>query len=116
MAEWPIPDQARMDEIFESVKNWGRWGAEDEAGALNLITPEVRRAASACVRHGRAVSLFAALLLAGGPEVRLGAAVQSPRRGGGVPTARHGLDGAAGFGAHAGSTVLVTRFKRSALR
>ncbi len=56
MAEWPIPDQARMDEIFESVKNWGRWGAEDEAGALNLITPEVRRAASACVRHGRAVS------------------------------------------------------------
>ena len=56
MAEWPIPDQARMDEIFESVKNWGRWGAEDEAGALNLITPEVRRAASACVRHGRAIS------------------------------------------------------------
>jgi kynurenine formamidase len=45
-----------MDEIFESVKNWGRWGADDQAGALNLITDEVRQAAAACVRHGRAVS------------------------------------------------------------
>lgn len=56
MAEWPMPDRARMDEIFESVKDWGRWGAEDEAGALNLITDAVRRRAAAAVRHGRAVS------------------------------------------------------------
>lgn len=56
MAEWPMPDGARMEAIFESVKNWGRWGDDDEAGALNLITDEVRRAAAACVRHGRAVS------------------------------------------------------------
>lgn len=56
MAAWPIPDRARMDEIFESVKNWGRWGNDDEAGALNLITEDVRRAAAACVRHGRIVS------------------------------------------------------------
>jgi kynurenine formamidase len=56
MAEWPLPNRTRMDEIFESVKNWGRWGDEDEAGALNLITDEVRRAGAACVRHGRAVS------------------------------------------------------------
>ncbi|MGI9602256.1 MAG: cyclase family protein [Acidimicrobiales bacterium] len=56
MTDWAIPDKARMDEIFESVKNWGRWGADDEAGALNLITDDVRRAAAASVRHGRAVS------------------------------------------------------------
>lgn len=56
MTDWPLPDAARMEEIFESVKNWGRWGADDEAGALNLITDEVRRAAAAAVRHGRAVS------------------------------------------------------------
>ena len=43
MADWTIPSKARMDEIFASVKNWGRWGADDEAGALNLITDEVRR-------------------------------------------------------------------------
>ncbi len=56
MSEWTTPSKDRMDEIFESVKNWGRWGPEDEAGALNLITDEVRRGGAAAVRHGRAVS------------------------------------------------------------
>ncbi|HKJ84868.1 MAG TPA: cyclase family protein [Myxococcota bacterium] len=56
MSEWPIPSSERMNEIFESVKNWGRWGPDDERGALNLITDECRRAAAAAVRHGRAVS------------------------------------------------------------
>ena len=46
---------ARMDEIFEKVKNWGRWGKDDQAGALNLITNDVRKRAMASVRHGRAV-------------------------------------------------------------
>lgn len=50
------PTRARMEEIFESVKNWGRWGAEDESGALNLISEKVRLGAAAAVRHGRAVS------------------------------------------------------------
>lgn len=56
MAGTPIPTSERMREIFESVKNWGRWGEDDEAGALNLITPDVRRAAAASIRHGRVVS------------------------------------------------------------
>ena len=51
-----VPTRARMDEIFAKTKNWGRWGAEDERGALNLITPERRRAAAGCVRSGRALS------------------------------------------------------------
>jgi len=46
----------RMDEIFEKVKNWGRWGAEDQAGALNLITPQKRAAAAKLVRTGEIVS------------------------------------------------------------
>ncbi|GAA3575545.1 cyclase family protein [Amycolatopsis ultiminotia] len=37
--------------------NWGRWGAEDELGTLNLITDEVRARAAREVRDGRAVSL-----------------------------------------------------------
>jgi kynurenine formamidase len=37
--------------------NWGRWGDDDELGTLNLVTPEVRRAAGALVRDGRVVSL-----------------------------------------------------------
>ena len=36
--------------------NWGRWGADDQLGTLNFITPEVRRAAVALAREGRSVS------------------------------------------------------------
>ncbi|MER7759620.1 cyclase family protein [Streptomyces sp. NPDC097619] len=39
-------------EIAKRVNNWGRWGAEDETGTLNLITPEVVREAVAEVRTG----------------------------------------------------------------
>lgn len=46
--EW-TPD--RMRSVFESVKNWGRWG-DDEAGALNLITPAKRVEAAALVAMG----------------------------------------------------------------
>ncbi|MCW2952477.1 MAG: cyclase family protein [Conexibacter sp.] len=37
--------------------NWGRWGAEDERGALNLLTPARVRAAVEAVGEGRVVSL-----------------------------------------------------------
>ena len=37
--------------------NWGRWGASDERGALNLLSPEVVVAAAGAVREGRILSL-----------------------------------------------------------
>ncbi len=37
--------------------NWGRWGEEDERGALNLLTPEVLIAAAASIRRGRVYPL-----------------------------------------------------------
>ncbi|WP_216897094.1 cyclase family protein [Nocardia alni] len=37
--------------------NWGRWGADDELGTLNLITDEVRAKAAGEVRTGRWASL-----------------------------------------------------------
>ncbi|MEX2290309.1 MAG: cyclase family protein [Mycobacteriales bacterium] len=37
--------------------NWGRWGPEDEAGALNLIGSEQVLRATALVREGRVVRL-----------------------------------------------------------
>jgi kynurenine formamidase len=43
--------------IAERVNNWGRWGADDEIGTLNLITDEVVRRAAAEVRTGRRVPL-----------------------------------------------------------
>jgi kynurenine formamidase len=36
---------------------WGRWGPDDERGALNLIGPEQVRRAASLVRTGRPVSL-----------------------------------------------------------
>jgi kynurenine formamidase len=41
------------------LSNWGRWGKEDELGALNLITPAKRRQAAALVKDGLSVSLAA---------------------------------------------------------
>jgi len=56
--------------------NWGRWGADDERGTLNLITDEVRSAAVAEARTGRVVSLsrpVPAPPLAAGPMAALAA-------------------------------------------
>jgi hypothetical protein len=42
--------------MFERCLNWGRWGDDDQAGTLNLITPEKRRRAARLVRSGRSGS------------------------------------------------------------
>ena len=47
---------ADVTEIARQVSNWGRWGPDDERGALNLITPERRAAAAALIRDGETVS------------------------------------------------------------
>jgi kynurenine formamidase len=45
-----------MQRTFEATKNWGRWGAEDERGALHFVTSRKRAAAAALARDGVAVS------------------------------------------------------------
>ena len=42
--------------LFDRCSNWGRWGADDERGTLNLITPEHRVRAARLVRDGVTVS------------------------------------------------------------
>jgi kynurenine formamidase len=42
--------------FHQTLSNWGRWGEDDQLGALNLITPAVTAAAAATVRTGRTVS------------------------------------------------------------
>ena len=44
-------------DLAVAVRNWGRWGPDDELGTINLITPEVRRRAASAVRSGEAFSL-----------------------------------------------------------
>ncbi len=46
-----------FEALFERIKNWGRWGPDDQKGAANLVTPEKRRQAAALVRIGESVSL-----------------------------------------------------------
>lgn len=57
--DWAEQRYSREDaeRVLKERSNWGRWGADDELGALNLITPEKRRAAAQLVRLGRPVSL-----------------------------------------------------------
>jgi kynurenine formamidase len=43
-------------DFHRTLSNWGRWGDDDQLGALNLITPQVTAAAAATVGTGRTVS------------------------------------------------------------
>ena len=45
------------DALFQQVKNWGRWGANDQLGAANLVTDAKRRQAAGLVKAGLTVSL-----------------------------------------------------------
>jgi kynurenine formamidase len=43
--------------LFEAVSNWGRWGEDDERGALNYLTPDRVAAAARLVRSGKSTTL-----------------------------------------------------------
>jgi kynurenine formamidase len=52
-----IPSNAEMAVYIREHRNWGRWGDDDQVGAINLITAEKRLAAVSTVKKGRTVSL-----------------------------------------------------------
>jgi len=51
-----IVTEVEFSRLMETVSNWGRWGADDELGTLNLIAPETRVRAAALVRDGVTVT------------------------------------------------------------
>lgn len=60
----PGPSAARFprnadefDQMFNQVKNWGRWGPDDQLGAANLVTDAKRKQALALAKNGIAISL-----------------------------------------------------------
>lgn len=55
MAGRLTPDEVKAS--FETISNWGRWGKEDQRGALNFITAEKRAAAARLAKAGEIVSL-----------------------------------------------------------
>ena len=56
-ASHPLVTAAEYERWQTELTNWGRWGADDQMGALNLITPAKRREAAALVKDGITVSL-----------------------------------------------------------
>ena len=49
--------EAQLDTWMKELSNWGRWGKDDQLGAVNTITPEKRKQAASLVRTGETVSL-----------------------------------------------------------
>jgi len=49
--------KAQVDRWITELSNWGRWGKDDQLGALNYITPAKRREAMALAKDGIVVSL-----------------------------------------------------------
>ena len=43
--------------LQKELSNWNRWGAQDQMGAVNLITPDKRKAAVRLVREGQSFSM-----------------------------------------------------------
>ena len=64
----PTFTTADLDAMAQQVSNWGRWGADDERGALNLITDAKRAAAAALVTEGVAVSCALPLAVTPAPD------------------------------------------------
>jgi kynurenine formamidase len=46
-----------FDTMFQQVKNWGRWGKDDQLGAANLITEAKRKQALGLAKSGISVPL-----------------------------------------------------------
>src|ERR1019366_281438 len=66
--DYEVPTTGDLDAMYETLKNWGRWGADDERGALNHLTDERRAAAAGLVRSGESVSLSPDLATESLPE------------------------------------------------
>ena len=57
-AETPISlSQSEFEDIFNEVKNWGRWGQKDQLGTVNFISERQVADAAALVKLGLTVSL-----------------------------------------------------------
>src|SRR5689334_13016958 len=49
--------KADFERLMTELSNWGRWGKDDQMGAVNLITPEKRKQALRTVKEGASFSM-----------------------------------------------------------
>ena len=52
-----VVSKAEYEKWKTELSNWGRWGTDDQLGAINLITPAKRKQAAGLVKDGIPVSL-----------------------------------------------------------
>ena len=64
----PAITKAQVDQWMEDLSNWGRWGADDQLGAFNLITQAKRREALALATTGEVVSLSLPIKVVPAPD------------------------------------------------
>ena len=57
-----------FDRLFDKLRNWGRWGEDDELGTLNLLGDVETAQAARLVRTGQTVSLGRPLDTLAGPD------------------------------------------------
>jgi hypothetical protein len=50
-------DLSSVKQLSERYRNWGKWGPDDELGAINYITPQKIIEAASLVRKGKVFSL-----------------------------------------------------------
>src|ERR1700686_1345721 len=53
----PAMTREIFDQWMTELSNWGRWGKDDEMGAINLITSAKRKQAAGLVKEGASFSL-----------------------------------------------------------
>ena len=57
MPQANIPSEDEVLSYFDKFSNWGKWGADDELGAPNYITPAKVKQAIATVQEGTRISM-----------------------------------------------------------
>jgi hypothetical protein len=62
-ADRPAATKTQVDAWMKSISTWGKWGKDDQLGALNYITPAKRQQAAALVKTGQVVSLERPIVL-----------------------------------------------------
>ena len=60
--------EQEVNGVLEKCSNWGRWGKDDQRGALNFITDKKRAAAAKLVQSGETVSLALPLATIPAPD------------------------------------------------
>jgi len=62
--------QSEFDQVLHQLNRWGRWGIDDQRGALNLVAGDQLASAAQSVRLGRVVSLALPIGANGAPAWR----------------------------------------------